>query len=30
VNEYFEIEETLAAEVHIKTCNWLLNHARLR
>ena len=30
VNEYFEIEETLASEVYIKTCNWLLNHARLR
>jgi hypothetical protein len=30
VNEYFEIEETLAVEVYIKTCNWLLDHARLR
>jgi hypothetical protein len=30
VNEYFDIEETLASEVYIKTCNWLLNHARLR
>lgn len=30
VSEYFEIEETLAAEVYIKTCSWLLDHARLR
>ena len=30
VSEYFEIEETLAAEVYIRTCSWLLDHARLR
>ena len=30
VREYFEIEETLAAEVYIRTCSWLLDHARLR
>lgn len=30
VSEYFELEETLAAGVFIKTCSWLLDHARLR
>lgn len=29
-SEYFDLEETLAVEVYIQTCQWLLNHARLR
>jgi hypothetical protein len=28
--EYFDLEETLTAGVYIKTCSWLLDHARLR
>ena len=30
VREYFDIEETLAVEVYIKTCSWLLDRARMR
>jgi hypothetical protein len=30
VSEYFDLEETLTAGVYIKTCSWLLDHARLR
>lgn len=30
LSEYFELEETLTAGVYIKTCSWLLDHARLR
>jgi hypothetical protein len=29
-SEYFDLEETLAVEVYIQSCQWLLNHARLR
>jgi hypothetical protein len=28
--EYFDLEETLTAGVYIKTCSWLLDHARMR
>ena len=30
LREYFELEETVTAGVYIKTCTWLLDHARLR